>query len=90
MDTRPAQQRPCFGSHCRDFARWLFYTALVTASLAAAGLYFVHVRLDEEIRVYIESKFRSHYPKLDVTVHSGDRVRASRRAECQSRPSRTS
>jgi hypothetical protein len=58
----------------RDFLRWLLYIVLATVCLAACVFYFVHTRLDEEIRRHIEAKFQAHYEGLQVAVRSARRV----------------
>ena len=64
-------------SHCGEFLRWLLTLALVTVAVGAFALYFVHSRLDEEIRIYVESKFRANYPQLIVAVRSAHRIEGS-------------
>ena len=61
-------------SAINDFLRWLLFVVLVTAAAAALVLYVVQVRLDEEIRSRIESRFQANYPQLRVTVQSARRI----------------
>ena len=61
-------------SAINDFLRWLLFVVLVTAAAAALVLYVVQVRLDEEIRSRIESRFQANYPRLKVTVQSARRI----------------
>jgi hypothetical protein len=58
----------------RDFLRWLLYIVLATVCLAAGVFYFVHTRLDEEIRRHIEARFQTHYEGLQVGIRSARRV----------------
>ena len=57
-----------------DFLRWLLPILLTTAAVAAGGYYFIHARLDEEIRRHVEAKLQAQYAHLRVSV------RAARRA----------
>ncbi|MBI2481148.1 MAG: hypothetical protein HYV60_21680, partial [Planctomycetia bacterium] len=79
MDARPRakQKRKGLIAQLGDFLRWMLLLALVTATLASLGLYFVHSRLDEEIRLYVENKFQANYPNLIVQVRSAHRVEGS-------------
>ena len=76
MESRSEENRKARGlmGHCGDFLRWLLLLALATAAVGSFGLYFIHSRLDEEIRLYIQDKFQSHYPDLIVRVRSAHRV----------------
>ncbi|MEO8494374.1 MAG: AsmA-like C-terminal region-containing protein [Planctomycetota bacterium] len=79
MDARPREQPKRKGliAQLGDFLRWMLLLALVTVTIASLGLYFVHSRLDEEIRLYVENKFQTHYPNLIVQVRSAHRVEGS-------------
>ena len=79
MDARQREQPKRRGlmAQLGDFLRWMLLLALVTITIASLGLYFVHSRLDEEIRLYVEDKFRTHYPDLLVQVRSAHRVDGS-------------
>lgn len=76
MEARSDENRKRRGliGHCGDFLRWLLLLALVTAAVCSFGLYFIHSRLDEEIRLYVQNKFQSHYTGLIVRVRSAHRV----------------
>lgn len=79
MDARPREQpkRKGLVAQLGDFLRWMLLLALVTITFASLGLYFVHSRLDEEIRLHVEHKFQSHYPHLIVKLRSAHRVKGS-------------
>lgn len=79
MDARPREQpkRKGLFAQLGDFLRWMLLLALVTITCASLGLYFVHSRLDEEIRIYVENKVRADYPDLIVQVRSAHRVEGS-------------
>ncbi|HUG67778.1 MAG TPA: hypothetical protein VMM76_08495, partial [Pirellulaceae bacterium] len=79
MDARPREQPKRKGliAQLGDFLRWMFLLALVTITIASLGLYFVHSRLDEEIRLYVENKFQKNYPNLVVQIRSAHRVEGS-------------
>ncbi len=79
MDARPREKQKRKGliAQLGDFLRWMFLLALVTVTLASLGLYFVHSRLDEEIRLYVENKFQTNYPNLIVQVRSAHCVKGS-------------
>ena len=76
MEARIEENRKPHGlvCHCGDFLRWLLLLALVTAAVCSFGLYFIHSRLDEEIRLFIRDKFQTHYPGLIVRIRSAHRV----------------
>ena len=57
-----------------DFLRWFAFIVLVSGILAGMGFFCVQSRLDDEIRRYVENKFRSHYTNLHVTVESARRI----------------
>lgn len=79
MDARSREQPKRKGliAQLGDFLRWMLLLALVTVTLASLGLYFVHSRLDEEIRLYVVNKFQTNYPNLIVQVRSAHRVEGS-------------
>ncbi len=79
MDARPREQpkRKGLFAQLGDFLRWMLLLALVTITCTSLGLYFVHSRLDEEIRLYVESKIQTNYPELIVQVRSAHRVEGS-------------
>ena len=76
MDARVDQARSQRGflASLNDFLRWLLFVVLTTAAIAAVVFYFVHERLDDEIRRYVEGQFRAHYRDLQVTVRSARRI----------------
>ncbi|MDA1053722.1 MAG: hypothetical protein O3C40_25005 [Planctomycetota bacterium] len=79
MDARPREQPKRQGiiAQLGDFLRWMLLLALVTITLGSLGLYFVHSRLDEKIRLNVEDKFKTHYPDLVVQVRSAHRIEGS-------------
>ncbi|MEX0819469.1 MAG: hypothetical protein WD070_07740, partial [Pirellulaceae bacterium] len=79
MDARQHEQPKRRGliAQLGDFLRWMFLLALVTITVASLGLYFVHSRLDEEIRLHVEHKLQTHYPNLIVRLRSAHRVEGS-------------
>lgn len=76
MDARSREQPKRRGiiAQLGDFLRWMLLLALVTIAIGSLGLYFVHSRLDEEIRLFVENKFQANYPNLIVQVRSAHRV----------------
>jgi len=76
MDARQPEtpKRAGLLSHLSDFLRWLLMLALVTAAVGAFALYFIHSKLDEEIRLYVETTFQRHYPEFIIRVRSAHRV----------------
>jgi hypothetical protein len=79
MDARPQEDRKRNGllAYVGDFLRWLLPLALVTVAVMSFGLYFIHSRLDDEIRLTVETRFQQHYPDLIVRVRSAHRVKGS-------------
>ena len=70
-------QRRGLCAHVGDFLRWLLFLVLITSAVASFIMYFVHSRLDDEIRRYVETKFQTNYPDLVVQVRSAHRVKGS-------------
>ena len=75
MDSTPTTTaRPCFGARlCTELKR-LVLLAVVVGLLAVAGKYYCFDRLDEEIRLRVETQLRTHYAGLSVSVRSARRV----------------
>lgn len=60
-----------------EFCRWFGFLMLVTGVVIGGAYYFLHTRFDEALRIHVEAKFRTAYPKHRVTL------RAARRLEGQ-------
>lgn len=59
-----------WGSHLR----WLLFAALVCAAGLVIGRQFIFARVDEEIRVRLESIFASHYRDMEVRIQAARRI----------------
>src|SRR5438067_638038 len=67
-------RKPCFGKRlCAELKR-LGLLVIVAGLIAIAGKYYCFDRLNEEIRVRIESQLREHYQGLSISVRSARRV----------------
>ncbi|MBC8350954.1 MAG: hypothetical protein H8E66_03150 [Planctomycetes bacterium] len=79
MDARSREQaiRKGLLAQLGDFLRWMLLLGLVTITFGSLGLYFVHSHLDDEIRLYVENKFQTHYPNLIVQLRSAQRIEGS-------------
>src|SRR6476646_10552376 len=76
MDSVPTtnESRPCFGVRlCAELKR-LAVLAIVVGLMVIAGKHYCFDRLNEEIRVRVETLLREHYEGLSVTVSSARRI----------------
>ncbi len=78
MDSRPLQpdpplKRPLVWRLCGEFKRLAVLTALA-AAVFVAGKYYLVDRLNEEIRLRVESQLTEHYRGLGVSIDSARRI----------------
>ena len=75
MDSIPTiNSKPCFGARlCAELKR-LVLLVVVGGLVVVAGKYYCFDRLDEEIRIRVQTLLRTHYEGLNVSVKSARRV----------------